>query len=306
MKKGNLLAATLAAVLALAGCSKNNEPAPTPDDPTGITTFDALTAAIADATGTKEAPTVITLGADITVPVLDNGAYNIPSINIGSEDGATIRHIRIEGHSLIAGGDGIRMMQVGQGSSLALANITLDGAGKGSNVALINVCERATLVLGNGTTLTNLQPHSLMGMFPSRGVTLPGASSLTVESGATISDIGGYAIEVNSIQSTGCITLNGGTFKNNTVADIRLVGINSNVAPVQVTTLPEGSGTDKKPTLEIIFPNMDRESGAIASGTPLKENDFELKKVMDNDGNEVTSECEFFMESGILKIRKKP
>lgn len=283
----------------------------------GITTFDALTAAIADATGTKEDPTVIRLGADITVPVLDNGTYNIASIPIGDEDGLAPKHIRLEGngHSLIAGGDGIWMMQVGKNSSLILTHITLDGAGKKSATRLIAVIANAALTLGDGATLKDLKALDPIAMNPnftiiqsSYGIVIDGLSSLIVESGARISGIEGYGIQVNGIRTDhpDCVTLNGGTFTDNTAADIRLSGVNPNVTPVKVTTQPAGSGASGKLKLAIVLNQSSLNTGGnLAGGSSLNAGDFILSDVADANGQDITDNYELLVEGGILKLRQK-
>lgn len=206
-----------------------------------VTNETELKNAIAAATGTADNPTVITLGADITVPAPDEGvnAYAISG-----------RHIAIDGggHTLTRADAGTGIFYVAEGASLRLANLTLDGENKEGTVPLIMVGDlfdsgTAALTLGSGFRLTN----AVSAVANDRNGIDVESGTLTVEDGAEITGNGtGWAVRV---MYRGTVQLKGGKISGNSGYGLGLMavwgeGVIASPAVTVGNALPEGSRFD--------------------------------------------------------------
>ena len=163
----------LCATVVFASCSKDDPVTePVPEGIT-VTTYDALLDALQTGGTSADAPTLVTLGADITIPA--GGDYNTPPIN-GSG------HFKIDGgHTLTWEGEGNNFHFLGNSSPdadavyIELTNINLVRQGMNSAVGVYNgritlgkdvalngqyetmivaVGEKAALELGDGCELS--------------------------------------------------------------------------------------------------------------------------------------------------------
>lgn len=136
---------------------------------TAITTVDALNTAISSSTGTLDAPAVITIAA---------GGITVDSAIIIEG-----KHIKLTGGTLTRGDSyASNLIEVKNGGSLTLENITLNGnSGKASGGCLLNL-NNAALFLENGAVLTN-NPDTAINI----GYHFSGSSSVTIN-GGTISN----------------------------------------------------------------------------------------------------------------------
>ena len=164
----------LCATVVFASCSKDDPVTePVPEGIT-VTTYDALLDALQTGGASADAPTLITLGADITIPT--GGSYNNPPIN-GSG------HFKIDGggHTLTWEGEDNNFHFLGNADPdadavyIELTNINLVRQGMNSAVAVLNgritlgkdvalngqyetmivaVGEKAALELGDGCELS--------------------------------------------------------------------------------------------------------------------------------------------------------
>ena len=171
----------------------------TVDNSSVITTLDALKTAINVAEGTKESPTEI----------------NIDSAGITVTDTITIngKHVKLTGGTLTRGtGFTKNMIEVTNGGSLTLANITLDGKSISSNGTLVRATGSANqitaIILQEGAVLQN---------------------NITTGAGGAVNLYAGYKSNEN-IE----FTMNGGTIKNNTAQYGGAIADNTN-APITIT-----------------------------------------------------------------------
>lgn len=188
----------LAALMELNQAITNTHPF-TINNSSGITTLDALQTAINAADGTKESPTEI----------------NIDSAGITVTDTITIngKHVKLTGGTLTRGtGFTENMIEVTNGGSLTLANITLDGKSISSNGTLVRATGSANqitaIILQEGAVLQN---------------------NITTGAGGAVNLYAGYKSNEN-IE----FTMNGGTIKNNTAQYGGAIADNTN-APITIT-----------------------------------------------------------------------
>ena len=144
----------LCATVVFASCSKDDPVTePVPEGIT-VTTYDALLDALQTGGTSADAPTLVTLGADITIPA--GGDYNTPPIN-GSG------HFKIDGgHTLTWEGEGNNFHFLGNSSPdadavyIELTNINLVRQGMNSAVGVYNgrITLGKDLELGDGCELS--------------------------------------------------------------------------------------------------------------------------------------------------------
>ena len=269
----------------------------------GITTYDALIAAVADATGTEEAPARITLTADITLPWVD-GAEGVDASVIVSDG----KYIEIDGggHSLFPHKYG-NAFWIRGGASLKLSNITIDGQDADRDTPVITMFGNTTnkLTLGKDFKLTRAKMRtSTLSEYQPYGI--DGAQgTLVIEDGAEISGCGnGVAIRVNSNCS---LRLKGGKVSGNSGYSIRLAG---GIRPVDArieNTLPVNA------RFENIFLDSYSERGdvragfetvfAAAPGCTLTADDFAKFTLKEVDMS--TDAFELYLDANAIKLRKK-
>ena len=140
----------LCATVVFASCSKDDPVTePVPEGIT-VTTYEALLTALQTGGTSADAPTLITLGGDITIPA--GGDNNNPPIN-GSG------HFKIDGggHTLTWEGEGVKCRFLGNADPEAdavyieLTNIKL-AQGANSFLSMIYVCN-GRITLGKGVAL---------------------------------------------------------------------------------------------------------------------------------------------------------
>ena len=269
----------------------------------GITTYDALIAAVAAATGTEDAPARITLTADITLPWVD-GAEGVDASVIVSDG----KYIEIDGggHSLFPHKYG-NAFWIRGGASLKLSNITIDGQDADRDTPVITMFGTATckLTLGKDFKLTRAKMRtSTYSEYAPYGI--DGAQgTLVIEDGAEISGCGnGVAIRVNSNCS---LRLKGGKVSGNSGYSIRLM---SGIRPVDArieNTLPANA------LFENIFLDSYSDEGDVragfetvftaAPGCTLTADDFAKFTLKEVDM--ITDAFELYLDANAIKLRKK-
>lgn len=268
----------------------------------GITTYDALIAAVAAATGTEDAPARITLTADITLPMVD-GAEGVEASVIVSDG----KYIEIDGggHSLFPH-QYEKAFWIRGGASLKLSNITIDGQDADRDTPVITILGNAgKLTLGKDFKLTRAKMRtSTYSEYQPYGI--DGAQgTLVIEDGAGISGCGnGVAIRVNSNCS---LRLKGGKVSGNSGYGIRLAG---GIRPVDArieNTLPANA------LFENIFLDSYSDEGDVragfetvftaAPGCTLTADDFAKFTLKEVDM--ITDAFELYLDANAIKLRKK-
>lgn len=252
--------------------------------------------------GTAANPTVIKLGANIAMG--DNDHITI---------GATIapKYIQISGNGkTITKGSAMKIFDVTAGSVLMLTDVTLDGANAASGDFLVGAKLGSTVILGDGAILQNLKnwEYEPGWFFRSTGVSLVGASTLVMNSGASIKGIEGYAINSND-NTLNQIRLNGGSISGSE-ADIFVIQPNSASAVIRIAAMPTLDGGRKMNVILGYAYNIGDTCPIIApedgSSPALRLNDFTFTVQDYNSAEDITVQCDIFLDTdGIIKIRKK-
>ena len=268
-----------------------------------IATVDELIAAVANATGTEDNPTKITLAADMTLPLGVSPLGTAVSITISA------KHIEIDGggHSLFPPKSANAFMIDGN-ASLKLSNVTIDGedAERTGSIIVIPSNNGGKLTLGKGFKLTRakIEPSSYSEYVPYGIEAYDG--TLVIEDGAEISGCGnGCAIQV----ANDCLLrLKGGNVSGNSGYGIKL---QSGLQPIDVRienilsantrfeNIMLGSnytyGEDVRPGYETII--------TAASGCALTASD--IAKFMLKPLTNATDDYELYLEDNAIKLRKK-
>ncbi len=192
-----------------------------------ITTYAALKSACEAATGTADNPTRITLGADIEFPGTTSDCINI----------SRNQYIEINGNGyrLTRAATAELLFMVFGNASLKLTRMTVDGENKETDMPLIDVSTLqdfsdfipGTLTLGEGFMLTGAAlpaadaSDNAYKLNRTPGINVSG--TLIMEKGSQVTGNGrGYPVRLTG-STRAILRLNGGTFGNNTDADLCLV-----------------------------------------------------------------------------------
>ncbi|WP_287816143.1 leucine-rich repeat domain-containing protein [Bacteroides sp.] len=170
----------LCATVVFASCSKDDPVTePVPEGIT-VTTYDALLDALQTGGASADAPTLITLGADITIPT--GGSYNNPPIN-GSG------HFKIDGggHTLTWEGEDNNFHFFGNADPdddavyIELTNINLDRQDMGVAVAVYN----GRITLGKDVALNGQNERMIMAYGEKAALELGDGCELSYEAGSS-------------------------------------------------------------------------------------------------------------------------
>ena len=168
-------------------------------EPAAITTLADLNTAISNANGTSETPTEITIAPEgITVDsavIIDN------------------KHIKLTGGTLTrAASYKNNLIEVKNGGSLTLQNITLDGnKANATGGCLINL-NKAALVLEDGAVLTNNKGGSAINI----GYHISDFSSITMNGGVISNNAADSGGAIKDSDMNTVITIKGGKITGNT------------------------------------------------------------------------------------------
>lgn len=258
-------------------------------------TIAALNAAIATATGTADNPTVIKLGDNI-----DMGDNDF--ITIGAP--AAPKYIKVSGNGkTITKGSKDRIFNVIAASSLTLTNVILDGNNAATGDFLVTTLGGSTLILDDGAVLQNLKNWET---FASTGVALSTASTLVMNSGASIKGVEGDAIS-SADNSLNQIRLNGGSLSGSQT-DLFVSVLNSNSAVIHIAAMP-ALGSDRKMIVSLGYhsgtcPTIAPEGG---SSPALSLDNFAFTVRDYTTSGDITAQCDIFLDTdGIIKVKKQP